>query len=132
MSGNEPALPGLQRVGGVVVLTGPALRAALDCTLRAIIHRGIAGLPNGTFEVLACELRDAMAATGQSDVRISTVGEHHPMERPTVPITEASDRLGVSTRQCRRLAPRLGGRRIGGRWLIDELALREHIEGTQP
>lgn len=72
----------------------------------------------------------AMAAAGHSDVRLPAIGNAVPM-KPTVPLDEAADRLGVSLRQARRLAPRVGGRKIGGRWFVDEMALREHIEGTQ-
>lgn len=49
-----------------------------------------------------------------------------------VPLVEAAARLGLTDRQVRRLAPRLGGKKIGGRWLIDEQALVEQIEGRKP
>lgn len=55
-----------------------------------------------------------------------------PTLAPTVPLTQAARRLGVSERQARRLAPRLGGRRIAGRWFIDETALTEHLDGAHP
>ena len=52
-------------------------------------------------------------------------------EHPTVPLAEAAARLNISDRQARRLAPQLGGRMIAGRWFVDELALRQHIEGRK-
>lgn len=123
---------GLTRVGGVVVLSGDALRSALECAVIAIKHRALSGLPNRRYEQLAQELSAAMAAAGQSDVPEPEAREPVTMARPTVTITEAAARLGLSNRQTRRLAPRLGGQIIGGQWLVDEPALREHIEGTTP
>ncbi len=121
---------GLLRVGEVVILTGASLRSALECALIAIKHRALSGLPNRPYEDLACELRAAMAANGQSDV--PKPAPCQPVSvRPTVPIDEAATRLGISPRQTRRLAPQLGGQIIGGRWLVDEIALREHSEGTR-
>lgn len=124
---------GLTRVGPVVVLSGSALRLVLECAAIAIRHRRMSGLPFSTtpYEALACEVREAMAADSRSDVRSSTVRDPVPVDEPTVPIAEAAAELGISDRQARRLAPQLGGRMIAGRWLVDELALRQHIEGRQ-
>jgi hypothetical protein len=120
---------GLIRTGGVLVLTGPGLRCALECVLIAIKHRRLSGLPNKRYEHLARELHAAMTAAGQSDAPQPAVRQPVWVHQPTVPIAEAAHRLGRSDRQTRRLAPRLGGRIIGGRWFVDELALRE-LEGT--
>lgn len=125
---------GLIRAGGAVILTEPALRFALDAALTAVKHRTMTtGLPFSTkpYEALACECRAAMAADGHSDVRSPAISDPVPMEQPTVPLNEAMDGLGVGDRQARRLAPKLGGRKIAGRWFIDETALRQHIEGRQ-
>lgn len=44
--------------------------------------------------------------------------------------SEAAELLGCSRRTAARLAPRLGGRRTSsGPWLLDRLAVIEHIEG---
>ena len=120
---------GVHRVGPVVVLSGDGLRAAMQCVVITIRHRALSGLPNGTYEQLAQELGAAMAESGQSDVRKIAVREIDVMQRPTVPIDEAATRMGLSHRQARRLAPKLGGQIVGGRWLVDELAVREHLEG---
>ncbi|ULE35050.1 helix-turn-helix domain-containing protein [Mycobacterium sp. IDR2000157661] len=53
----------------------------------------------------------------------------HPTA-PTVPLEDAAERLGISTRHARRIAPKLAGRKAGGRWFVDETALREHLERT--
>lgn len=123
---------GLLRVDGVVILSGPALRCALDAALVAIRQRKLSGLPFSTtpYEALACELAAAMAANGHADVRDCTISEPVPVdEQPTVPLAEAATHLDMSLRQARRLAPQLGGRKVAGSWFGDETALRQHIEG---
>lgn len=122
---------GLIRAGGVVVLSGAALKAARDCALIAVRHRSWAGAPHRAFEALACELNEAMAAAGQSDVPSPVVSKAVAVDKPTVPIAEAAARLSISARQARRLAPQLGGQIIAGRWFVDELALRQHTEGKK-
>ncbi|WP_193043166.1 hypothetical protein [Mycolicibacterium baixiangningiae] len=123
---------GLTRVGGVVVLSGQALRAARDCALIAVKHRKMSGVPYQAYEALACELNETMAAAGQSVNGSPAVRKAAGVdEQPTVPIAEAAARLRISVRQARRVAPKLGGRMIAGRWFVDELALRQHLEGKQ-
>ena len=102
---DDTCIPGLLRVGGVVILTGPALRSALESALITIQHRGLSGLPNQRYEALARELHAAMSAAGQSDVPKPAACEALPVVQPTVPINEAATRLGISHRQTRRLAP---------------------------
>lgn len=116
--------------GGVVVLTGPALRTTLSALLIAAKARSINGLPSSNaLTEIAQAVADAMAATGQSDVRETEVAQHLPQQQPTMPIAEAAEKFGLSRRQTRRLAPKLGGKFIGGRWLLDEDAVREHATG---
>ncbi|KUI13604.1 hypothetical protein AU192_04160 [Mycobacterium lehmannii] len=123
---------GLIRAGGVVVLSGPALHSALQATLIAIRNRKLSGLPTLPYEALACELRAAMTADGHAAIAIGAVSDPVPVdEQPSVPLAEAAARLNISDRQARRRAPQLGGRRIAGRWFVDQLALRQHIEGRQ-
>ncbi|MBE5501847.1 hypothetical protein E3G66_004674 [Mycobacteroides abscessus] len=126
---------GLTRYGPAVILTGPALKLVLDAALIAVKHRRMtAGLPFSTtpYEALACELRAAMAADGHADVRTGAISDPVPVdEQPRVPLAEAAAQLHISERQARRLAPQLGGRRIAGRWFVDELALSQHLEGRQ-
>lgn len=123
---------GLTRVGGVVVVHGAAARVLRDAVLIAERARRSSGLPcSALYGELARELHAAMSASGQSDVP----GEpdlHAGVVSPSVPIEQAAAELGVSKRQARRLAPDLGGRIVGGRWLIDRQALTEHIEGRTP
>lgn len=42
---------------------------------------------------------------------------------------EAAQALGVSVRTARRMAPKLGGRRVGGALLFDRIAVQEHLSG---
>lgn len=122
---------GLLRSGGVVVLSGPALRAARDCALIAVKHRKRSGIPYQNYLALACEFSEAMAASGHSDVRSPPISKAVPVDKPAVPLDKAAVRLGISLRQARRRAPQLGGRKIAGRWFVDEAALNEHITGRR-
>lgn len=73
-------------------------------------------------------LADTLAAPGQSDTP-----EEHPREPEFMNTTATAAALGISERTARRLAPRLGGRLEGGRWLFDRLAVAEHAAGgTRP
>jgi hypothetical protein len=122
--------PALLVVGGVVVLHGPALAALRDALLVSARTRQRNGLPVGAHHAaLIAAITEAMSATGQTDGRETTALHSESHELPTVPLAEAARRLGRSQRQTRRLAPRLGGRRIAGRWLLDDRAIAEHLEG---
>jgi hypothetical protein len=48
---------------------------------------------------------------------------------PTVTVDHASRQLGLSPRQTRRLAPKLGGKLIDGRWRLDQAAIDDHLNG---
>lgn len=66
----------------------------------------------------------ALSRVGQPDVP-EEAGEH-PQYMTTKAAAEA---LGCSARNAQRLAPRLGGRRVGGQWLLDTRSVAEHIDG---
>ncbi|MDO0977182.1 hypothetical protein [Mycolicibacterium frederiksbergense] len=122
-------LDGLVIAGTAVVLTGPAVETALQAALIAIRSRRANGLPDSPmYRALATALAQARSGDGHADVREHVVGQHFSVEAPTVPIATAADRLDICDRQARRLAPALGGRKIGGRWFVDEQALAEYIE----
>jgi hypothetical protein len=126
---DDTAVPGLLAAGPVVVLTGPAARAAADALLIAIRSRRVNGLPRSAhYDAIAAAL---VSAAGQSDGRKTTAAQHERMEinPPTVPVPDAARDLGLSVRQTRRLAPKLGGRIVGGRWLLDAQAVAEHVNG---
>ncbi len=71
----------------------------------------------------------AAAAAGVSAVGHPDIETEANYKTDLMDIDEAAGMLGCSTRQARRLAPQLGGRLVGGRWLVDRLAVAEHIEG---
>ena len=112
-----------------VLLTGSAIdavRYAVDVAQRA---RGRNGLPPS---VMLAALREALAAPGQTDTAGGPAG--HPEGvglEETVSTQEAGNLLGCSPRTARRLAPQLGGRCVGGVWLLDRLAVAEHVEGRE-
>ena len=115
--------------GGCVVITGDMLDATRSAILIATRARKLNGyhIPAGYRDLVAAI--EQASRIGHVDVRTEPVLRQLPHEPPTVPITEAATRLGLSKRQIRRRAAQLGGRKIGGRWLLDEHAIREHIEG---
>jgi len=121
---------GLHRHGPVVVLSGSALQAALDAVRIAVRVRRQNGYADSVWlsALIQAFGQAAMSATGHSDVRES-IGAEDVSERPTVPLDQAARRLNIGERQARRLAPQLGGQKIGGRWFVDKIALDEHIEG---
>lgn len=126
MDSTDHNIAGLMRVGGVVVLSGPAARCALELVLSAVRSRQRNGLPAARHHVaLAQALADAtMSANGHADTP-----EPEPVDdQPTMTIPVATQLLGLSERQVRRLAPRLGGRKAGRQWLLDTQAVREHRE----
>jgi hypothetical protein len=123
---------GLIVAGAAVVLTGDALRAALQAVLIAARVRTRNGLPNSAAHLeLAKALGAAMSANGHPAVREIPDMQDMPHEPPTVTIAEAAKQLEISERQTRRRAPQLGGKKIGGVWLLDQDAINEHKEGLR-
>lgn len=130
MTADNPGLHGLVIAGEAVVLTGEAARVALQAALIAIRSRRVNGLPESpAYRALATAL--AKSVNGHADVREVVVEQHYPREQPQVPISQAAEQLGIGERQVRRLAPKLGGRKIGGRWFVDEHALTEHLHSSK-
>ena len=111
--------------GSCVVLTGDWLAVAaqsVKIAQRARHHNGAP--PSRDYQLLADAL---MSAAGHSDVRTPKVLRQFPHELPTITVPQAAEWLGRSERQIRRTASSFGGRKIGGRWLLDEHAVRSHI-----
>lgn len=117
--------PPITVLPGALLLTGPALDALDYCLGVARAARRRNGMPesNGLHA-----LTRALADAGQRDSSTTEPVDTEPIEHVTV--TEAAQMLGCSTRTARRLAPRLGGRLLAGRWVLDHRAVTEHQEGT--
>lgn len=110
-----------------VVLTGEWLRVAAQAVKIAQRARRQNGLPvSRIYEQLGEAL---MSAAGHSDVRLTPALRQLPNDNPTVPVERLAEQLGVGLRHARRQAPKLGGRKVDGKWFCDELAVREHIDG---
>lgn len=107
-----------------VVLTGTALVAARFAVQVAQVARRRDGLPASTA-LADLEAALSMSPAGHADTPRELVGEADYMTTD-----EAADQLGCTERHARRLAPLLGGRLVGGRWLVDRVAVVEHIEGS--
>lgn len=117
--------PPVSVAGNAVILTGAGVEVALHAAIKLERARRRNGLPtSGDLDEL---IKGCMAARGHSDVRKTPDPALSVEERPTIPIEEAATMLGLSHRQTRRIAEtKLGGRIIGGRWLLDKQAIIEH------
>ncbi|MGX9788596.1 hypothetical protein [Mycobacterium sp. MMS18-G62] len=80
-----------------------------------------------THRALAAALHGAVAADGQ--VAVPEPPALQASMRTTMTIEEAAQAMGRSPRQTRRLGPRLGGKLVAGRWLVDSEAVQEHLKG---
>jgi hypothetical protein len=116
--------------GAAVVLTGEWVDAALQAVLIAARSRARNGLRNSaTHLALAQAFTAALSANGHTDVPEPEELQHYPQAEPTVTIEAAAQQLDLSPRQIRRLAPKLGGKKIGGIWFLDQEAINEHKGG---
>lgn len=110
------------RLTDAVLLTGSAIQAAAYAvdvarTSRAASHRP----PSPALEHLAGVLAPPCP---RADLASEREGDDQLMNTASVAAL-----LGVTPRQVRRLAVRLDGRNVGGRWLYPHSAVIEHIEG---
>jgi hypothetical protein len=116
--------------GPAVVLTGPWLAVARQAVHNAIIARRRNGLPvSGDYAALADALAAAMSRPRQCDT--DTQAPQAVSEPDEMTVEEAMTVLGKSRRSVQRMAPRLGGRMIGGRWILDRRAVEEHRAGSR-
>ncbi|ETT28028.1 hypothetical protein RAJCM14343_2739 [Rhodococcus aetherivorans] len=132
---NNPPRPPVDVLApGLVLVSGPAL-AAVEYAIRvAQDARRRNGLrPSRDLELLAA----SVSAAGQTDIgaaqsdETENVAEVCPEDGDWITSDQAAGLLGCTPRQARRLAPLLGGRLTGGRWLIDRLAVEEHRAGRR-
>lgn len=118
--------PPVLRLGPALLLHGPALdavRYCVDTTRRLRRHKGLP--ESGDLAILAA----ALAEPGQPDIPEPDAAHNDTSEMITT--DHAARLLHCSPRTVRRLAPKLGGTRIGGRWMIDPLAITEHLKGAK-
>ena len=120
--------PDLVVAGSCVVLTGDWLRVAAQAVAIAQRARQRNGVPvSRAYELLGDALTAAVSDSGHSDVRIPQELRQLPHEQPTITVAQAAAWLGRSERQVRRTARSFNGRKIGGRWLLDEFTVRALI-----
>lgn len=108
---------------GALLLTGPALETTRYAVGVAQHARRRNGLPPSTQ---LAELAEALTVAGHTDSP-----EDADVQPDAMTTHEAAAQLGCSERTARRKAPQLGGQQVGGRWLLDRLAVAEHLEGTR-
>jgi hypothetical protein len=127
---NDPN--GIVVAGGAVVLTGAWLKTARQAVLIADAARRHNGLPRSTAYIRLAEVLTAAMSTsanGHSDVRGLEEIQNYPQASPTVTVADAAQQLQCTQRHIRRNATRLGGKKIAGRWLLDQDAIHEHRKG---
>ena len=130
MSGDvDESTNGLTPVSHAVILSGDALRIVLELMLIGLRSRKLSGFTaNQTYTAVAQTLAD-VAAEGQTVTPATPVEQCSLLDRPDTSVQAAAEMLGLSHRTVRRMAPRLGGRKINGSWWLDAAAIREHMEG---
>lgn len=113
------------------VLPPQWLQMALGDAALASRTRRFNGLPETSEHRTYVEaLGAALSAARHNDVVDREPVQAYPQTLPTLTVEQAAAMLGRSKRQTQRLAPRLGGRIVAGRWLLDEQAVRQHLEGS--
>jgi len=122
--------PGLLSTGPAVVLTGRWLAVARQAVHGANLARNRNGLPaSADYAALADALAEAMSRPRQCDT--DTAAPQALSKPDELTVQEAMAVLGKSRRSVQRMAPRLGGRMVGGRWLLDRRAVEEHLDGSR-
>ncbi|MDT5370195.1 MAG: hypothetical protein QOC62_4626 [Mycobacterium sp.] len=120
-----PSVPGLLRVGGVVILSGPALKPALDAVLIAANRRRDGGLSTSQHHRdLAAALSAAMSAAVRDEPPVP------PSLVCSMTIDDAAIELGLSPRHVRRLAPDLG-RKTGPHWRLNKELVGKYREARR-
>ncbi len=104
--------------------------AVRDAALAARTRRANGLAETSAHREYAEALTAALASTRQCDSAAPEPAQTYPVTIPTVTTGQAAALLNRSVRTIQRLAPQLGGKRVAGRWLLDDDALREHLEGT--
>ena len=120
---------GVQRIPAGVLLTGQMVTVALravDITLRALARNERPREPS--LEALHTVLSECLSECPRPDT-VNRTAEHTTSGCGLLSSCEAAELLSCSTRTARRLAPKLGGTLIAGRWMIDSAALAEHRAG---
>ena len=112
-------------LGPAVLIDGDTLAALRYAVAVAVREKRRAGMaPGPLLDQLDRAAAHALAASQRHDDT-----QIPPDEQPSDQWLDSgtvAQRLGVSRRTAQRLAPQLGGRRVGGVWMVDPLALTEH------
>ncbi len=125
--------PDLFVAGGVLVLTGNMLAVVADALDKATHLRRMNGLDltagqHALTDALRQTIPTAMSERGHVDFHTTPVVSPLPGTQPTLTVKQAAQRLKLCERQVRRIANRLGGRKINGQWWLDELAVTEYAQ----
>lgn len=111
----------------VLLLTGDAIELAAAAIAMAIQGRTLAGKP--PHRGLQALLAACNPEWPQGDKPDEAADHAERVGLGLMTSTEAASFLGCSPRTARRLAARLDGQLVGGRWMLDRHAVQQHLEG---
>ena len=122
--------PAVQKLGSAVLLQGPAVHDVCYLVGLGLKYRAMMDgcSPREHHRRLLALLTDAaisrpVSADGHADARQEVDLAESTRGDGPVQTDTAARMLGLTTRQVRRLADQLGGRRIGGTWVFDRAAV---------
>jgi hypothetical protein len=131
---NPSTPPPIQGLGPAVLVQGDALRPLYRAVLVGIADARASGM---SIVMLESARQAIVSAIGHADVRkpLPRIPSRRQHDDGTISVAEAAEQLRRSERHIRRIARAEGlGRRVGGRWLLDRvavLALANEIERTE-
>lgn len=117
------------RVRDALIVSGRDLEVLAYAVHTARRTRRLEGHPaHPDLERLAHTFEPAVSASVSPRPHADTTAEpaRHDEHMTT---SEAAELLGVTPRTVRRMAAKLSGRNVGGRWLVSARAVREHLAG---
>ena len=121
---------GLVRVEAAVIVSGAAARVLLDALSIAARHRAMSGMSTDPYRAIAAALAGVVATDGQAVRQTPPVVQPLALQ-PMLTVAQAAERLDCSRRTVRRIASKLGGRRVGRVWQLGPIAVDEHLRGRR-
>ena len=113
-----------QRIGDVLIISGESIGHLHTLLKIAVTYRNRQGIRTSSIEHHLMEL----TAPRQIDTTPEPA-EHNRGHLTDLCPKQVANMLDCSPRTVLRKAQQLGGRKIGGRWVFDQLAVQAHLEG---
>lgn len=107
-------IPPVQRHGGAVLFSGPAVRE-----LETVLRRALPMLARADSVPVPTRWRAIVELLNQAALELPVAEIRREARSPSLTVWEVAELLGVGERQVRNLAQQLGGRKIRREWLFD-------------